>query len=316
MKISIVTPAPARSRKGNRVTAVRWARILRELGHRARIHQAYSGEDCDALIALHAKHSARSVQEFYDSQPNSPLILALTGTDLYRDIKTSASARTSLQLADRLVLLQPHGIERLADEHQAKARVIYQSVPCRHLKVKPLTRVFEIVVIGHLRSVKDPFRAAISARQLPSSSRIQITHLGAALDPAMKRRAVREMEINRRYRWIGEQPRWKTLQYLARSRALVLSSKMEGGANVISEAIVNSVPVLSSRISGSVGLLNEDYGGYFEVGDSVRLTELLTRVETDATFYGKLKAACNRRRPLFDPVAERRTWKKLLGEFV
>ena len=316
MKISIVTHAPARSRKGNRVTAVRWARILRELGHRARIHQAYSGEDCDVLVALHAKHSARSVQDFHDSQPNSPLILALTGTDLYRDIDESPPARTSLQLADRLILLQAHGIEQLPNEHQAKARVIYQSVPRRHLKVKPLTRVFEIVVIGHLRSVKDPFRAALSARRLPSSSRIQITHLGAALDPAMQRRAMREMGINWRYRWLGEQPRWKTLQYLARSRALVLSSKMEGGANVISEAIVHSVPVLSSQISGSIGLLGEDYSGYFEVGDSARLTQLLTRVETDATFYRKLKAACHRLRPLFDPVAERRTWKKLLSEFV
>jgi integrase len=40
-----------------------------------------------------------------------------------------------------------------------------------------------------------------------------------------------------------------------------------GGADAVSEAIACSVPVISSRISGSIGLLGEEYPGDFPVGD-------------------------------------------------
>ena len=33
MKIHVITPASLRSRKGNGVTALRWVRILKKLGH-------------------------------------------------------------------------------------------------------------------------------------------------------------------------------------------------------------------------------------------------------------------------------------------
>jgi putative glycosyltransferase (TIGR04348 family) len=262
MRISIVTPAPPRSRKGNRMTAVRWARLLRQLGHRVSIDQRYTGQPCDLLIALHAKRSADAIAQFRRQCPTSPLVLLLTGTDLYRDIRQSAVARRSLALADRLVLLQPHGAQHLPRDLRQKVRVIYQSVvPPRNIPPR-LRQEFEVCVIGHLRPVKDPFRAALAARQVPADSRIRITHLGAALTPAMERQARREMQRNARYHWLGDRPHWQTMQLLARSRLLVLSSKMEGGANAVSEAITASVPLLCSRISGSIGLLGANYPGF------------------------------------------------------
>ena len=315
MRIRIVTPAPPRSRHGNRITAMRWSRILRGLGHRVTVHQHFNGGNCDVLLALHAKRSAGDIKRFRRSQPNSPLILALTGTDLYRDIHRYATARRSLELADRLILLQPHGLSHLPEKWKAKTRVIYQSVPTPKKIPKPLKSVFEVLVIGHLRPVKDPFRAALAVRRLPDSSRIRIAHLGATLLPAMERRARTEMRINPRYRWLGEKPRWETLRQLARCRLLVLSSQMEGGANVVSEAIAASVPVVCTRVSGCIGLLGEGYPGYFEVGDTRGLTRLLTRVETDGDFYSTLQSWCCRLKPLFDPQRERNAWEELLREF-
>ena len=87
------------------------------------------------------------------------------------------------------------------------------------------------------------------------------------------------------YRWLGELSREKALRLLSRCRLLALTSEQEGGANVVSEALAASVPVLSSRIAGSVGLLGEDYPGYFPVGDTEALARLLGRAETDADFY-------------------------------
>jgi putative glycosyltransferase (TIGR04348 family) len=243
-----------------------------------------------------------------------PLVVALTGTDLYNDIRTSPEAEQSLELATRLVVLQPKGIEELATHLQDKTRVIYQSALRSNQQVARSKKTFDVCVLGHLRPVKDPFRAAAAARFLPQTSRIRVVHVGRALSDDMADRARAEMAENPRYRWLGELPRWRALRVLAHSHALVLSSVMEGGANVISEALVASVPVLASRIAGSVGLLGEDYPGYFPVADTLALTRLLERAETDRVFYNALAARCAQQAHLFHPDREREAWKQLLEE--
>jgi glycosyltransferase involved in cell wall biosynthesis len=169
-------------------------------------------------------------------------------------------------------------------------------------------------VIGHLREVKDPFRAAKAARRLPASSRIRIVHLGAAETPRWAATAKAEMAANPRYVWRGDRPRPEVRRLLARARAMVLSSLSEGGANVMSEAVAARVPVLSTRIDGSIGLLGRDYPGYFPVGDTEALARLLNRIETDAAFLGRLQRAIARRAHLFRPAREKAAWKKLIDE--
>jgi putative glycosyltransferase (TIGR04348 family) len=314
MKIMLVCPAPPGSRSGNRVTAMRWARIFRYLGHRAVIAHEYAGERCDLLVALHARRSRAAIFRYRKLWSGRPLVVALTGTDLYRDIRTHSAARRALELADRLVLLQPCGLEELPPRFRPKARVIYQSA--RPVQAPPRTagRFFNVCVLGHLRRVKDPFRTALALVLLPAESRIRVTHAGRALEAGYAARARRLERRESRYRWLGEVPRWWARRILARSDLLVLSSRMEGGANVISEAVVSGVPVLASRISGSVGLLGARYPGFFPVGDTQALARLLRRAETDAPFYEDLSNWCARLAPLFDPAREQSTWQQLLDE--
>ena len=165
-----------------------------------------------------------------------------------------------------------------------------------------------------MREVKDPFRAADATRLLPAESRVRLLQLGAALDPGMADRAEREMRENPRYRWLGDQPRRRALEILAGCRLLVLSSRTEGGANVVSEALACGVPILSSRIAGSVGLLGEDYPGYFEYGDTQALANLITRCETECSFQQLLKECCEKRAHLVDPAREQETWAELITE--
>ena len=174
--------------------------------------------------------------------------------------------------------------------------------------------MFETVVLGHLRPVKDPLRAAAAARLRPASSRLRVLHAGAALSPAMAAAARREQARNPRYQWLGPLPRWRALRLLARARLLVLSSKMEGGANVVSEALACSVPVLSSRIAGSIGILGSDYPGYFEVGDTRGLAHLLARAEDDPAFLNDLRRRGRSLAALVSPVREREDWRRLLRE--
>src|SRR6187455_2112676 len=142
MKITLVTPAAVGTRHGNRNTASRWAGMLRELGHRVAVQVSWDGRAADALIALHARRSHDSIVRFARAFPQRPLVLVLTGTDLYRDIRVSAAARRSLELATRFVVLQDMGLSALPAALRARARVIYQSSR-NVVPPAPLARCFE-----------------------------------------------------------------------------------------------------------------------------------------------------------------------------
>ncbi len=313
MKIRLITPVRRGALQGNGVTARRWARILKGLGHQLRTGGEYQSGAADVLIALHARKSHPSAERFKALHPEGFLVVALTGTDLYQDLHRSRAAQDSLRLADRLVVLQPLALRAVPQPHRDKVRVIYQSATPRYGAVRTRSSHFELCVIGHLRPVKDPFRAALATRMLPEVSRIRVTHLGRALNPRMASRARAEAQRNPRYRWLGERPQAETLRRLSRSDLLVLSSRLEGGANVISEAVVAGVPVVCSRIPGTVGLLGVSYPGYFPFGDSRALAELLWRVEQDGPFRRRLVAHIRRLQPLFRPALERRAWAHLLN---
>ncbi len=315
MRIRIVTPVPRGSRAGNRVTAERWAKILRALGHRVTIATKFDSEACDVLVALHARKSAPSVRRFRRLYPDRPIVAALTGTDLYGDLKTSVVARQILDTSDAIIVLQPKALDELTLRLQSKTHVIRQSAVPPHMPRSPRKpRSFDICVLGHLRAVKDPFRTACAVRRLPSSSRIRVQHVGAALSETIQHRAREEEKRNPRYHWLGERSRAEARRVLARSRMLVLSSRSEGGANVISEAIVSSIPILASRIPGTVGLLGNDYPGYFPTGDTNVLRRLLERAETDPAFYRELRNCVTALAATFRPRLEKRSWKDLLAK--
>ena len=312
MKIAIVTPAPRGSRHGNRTTALRWRTLLGSLGHRVSVVESWHGQPADLLIALHALKSAGSMERFRGERPGRPLILALTGTDLYRELEHSARARRSLVLADRLVVLQPLALERLDLKARAKAQVIYQSVAARP-RLRPARRGFEALVLAHLRAVKDPLLPARAARLVPRESRLAIIHLGAATSSVWAGRARAAERASPRYRWLGDLPRARALALLGRARLLIVPSRAEGGANVVSEAIACATPVLASRIEGNLGLLGESYPGYFEPADARGLARLLWRAESEAAFAAQLARAVRRLRPLVGPARERAAWRRTLA---
>ena len=303
-RLFIVTPAAAGTRTGNRHTALRWATLLRAGKHRVQIGVEWNGEKCDGLIALHARRSHESIVRF--KQSGMPLIVVLTGTDLYRDLPDSREAQESLALADRLVVLQEAALDELP-AHRHKTRIIYQSADPRLVHKPPKTpfRVAVIAIFARRRIRCAPRRRSAAARR-----DLEVVQVGGALDPRLGQEAGEMMARDPRYRWLGSLPHRKTLGWMAASHVLVVSSVMEGGANVVCEAARIGTPVIASRMSGNIGMLGRDYPAYYPVADHTALAKLLAQAKHDAGFYRRLKNALRARRPLFAPAAERRA---LLG---
>lgn len=317
--IWIVSPASARANNGNWQSASRWARFLRTR-YRVTIAQQWlqevgvDGPPPDLLIALHARRSAASLDAWTRSHPERPSLLLLTGTDLYRDIQSDVSAQRSLQQASALVVLQAHGVQALPPPLRAKARVIFQSAAT----LRPASgarRHADICMIGHLRGEKDPltFMRAAALVQAPAA---RLIHIGGALEPALALAAQDTAARQPRYRWLGAMPHAATRQRLKRCRAMALTSHMEGGANVIIEAVCAGVPVLASDIGGNRGMLGDDYAGYFPAGDAAALAQLIDRVINDQQFHAVLRVQCDVRAALFAPAAEQAALLELVDNLL
>jgi putative glycosyltransferase (TIGR04348 family) len=309
----IVTPARPGATNGNRVTALRWTKRLRELGWHVRVGIEWTGEPCDLLVALHARKSHASIARHARDQPHVPRIVVLTGTDLYGDIHHDATARESLELASRLVVLQPLGLRQLPERLRAKTRVIRQAAV--GVAAASPQDGFVACAMSHLRDIKDPLLAARAVAALPASSAIRIVHVGGASDASWRDRGLdAQRATHGRWTWLGPMRRPDVLAMLASCQLLVLTSRAEGGANAVTEAIAAGVPVISTDIDGSRGILGDDYPAYCEVGDAAGLAALLWRCETKPPFLTELRARVAALRPLVDPARERASWRELVEE--
>ena len=328
-QVVIVSPALADANNGNWQTARRWQTFLQiptagHPGFQARIVTQWpdgpAAAHDSAMIALHARRSAASVLAWAQSrgaahklQPVPGLAVVLTGTDLYRDIQTDAQAQQSLELAQRLVVLQALGLAALPAALQPRARVIFQSTAARQSLPKS-ARLLRAVMVGHLREEKSPHTLFAAARLLEPRVAIHLDHIGAALEPALATQAQATAALCPNYRWLGALPHEATRRRIQRAHVLVHTSRMEGGAHVVMEAVRSGTPVLASRIDGNVGMLGSDYAGYFEWDHAEQLVALLRRCHFEPAFYSRLQTQCAARAPLFAPETERLAVQQLVTE--
>ncbi len=280
-----------------------------------RLEPQWNSGDETLMIALHARRSASSIAAWRAAHPGRPLLLALTGTDLYRDIDTDEHARRSLELADALVVLNELGAGNLPVALRPKCHVILQSCAMRRAVPKP-RRYLRALMVGHLRDEKDPATYFRAARRLAGRADILLDHVGAALDPALGAQAAALTASQANYRWLGALPHGIVRRRIQSAHVLVHPSRIEGGAHVIIEALRSGTPVLASRIPGNLGLLGEDYGGMFPLGDDAALASLLVRARDDPDMLGALQHQAAQLSPRFSPEHERAALHRIVNELI
>jgi putative glycosyltransferase (TIGR04348 family) len=322
----IVTPALAAANNGNWHTARRWQYYASKQA-KVTLRLQLNLQDIDDFqagikplgtkmigIALHALRSAPSIQAL--RARGVPTALVLTGTDLYRDIQSNADAQRSLELASLLVVLNEQGIEELPIRFHGKTRCIFQSAAAR--KRLPLRKnTTDFAFVGHLRREKDPVTPC-KAMQLLNSPNLRLRMAGnvhpsaGGVDLEVRTLAQEDTRIQ----LLGGVPQARARRLIAQSRALIVSSVMEGGANVLIEAVTAGVPILASRMGGNIGMLGKDYPGYFPVGDHKALAALMHRLIDDPSFEAALQNACAARSALFTPAAERAGVQGLVSDLL
>lgn len=317
MNLLLLTPAPEGSLSGNRATAERWGHLLKQAGHQVTIGSEYvraRADEADLLIALHAWRSRDAVARWRQHQGDKPLIVALTGTDLYRyQFSEPEQTLPAMESADRLIVLHRLAARDVPHRLQRRVSVVLQSAEPARNDLTPTPGTFDVCVIGHLRDEKDPLRAALAARQLPVASAIRILQAGRAHTAEWDRAARQEMAQNPRYQWLGEVDRDTARRLLAGSRLMVISSIMEGGANVVSEACRAGLPVIASDIPGNRGLLGESYPGFYHVRDEDDLARLLARAENDADWLAGLAAITSGLAEAFVPEQEQASLEEAIA---
>jgi len=275
------------------------------------VQTEWRGGRADAMVALHARRSAASIEAFRQSRAGG-LALVLTGTDLYHDLPGSREAARSIEQADHIVVLQDDALRLLAPAARAKAVVVFQSASPLVRRAKARGRL-DCVAVGHLRAEKDPRTVFRAWAKLPPDAPIFMRHIGAPLDADLGLEARALARRDPRYRYAGALPHGLARAAIAKGHVLVHPSTAEGGANVIAEAVMSGTPVIASRISGNVGMLGADYAGFFEAGDASGLARCLVQALESRDFMRRLQSGCSARRPLFSPAREARAIRKVVA---
>ena len=312
MKVCVASPYPLSELKGNSVSADRIVKMLNERGIGARGSYGYDSEPADILISLHAIKGAPAIFEFKKKQPKGKVIILMTGTDIYQGLpEGSQIGEEALEEADRIVVPQEAAILKLPEEVRGKTVVIRSSLDSIAIKASPSRSPFVISVVGHLRPVKRSFLTIETLAKRPEWSDIEVWQIGQALDEEMRKKAEVWAKDYQRYRWFGGLPRRESLALCAKSSLTINSSILEGGANAVLEAMTMGVPVLASRIEGNVGLLGDDYPGYFEEGQMDEALQAIINQRVDLQEWIRLSA---NRLPLFSRERESNLWLELFTE--
>lgn len=314
MNFLILFPDNKKAVTGNFCSALQYERILESLGNNVELINKYDNQEAEVLIAINADKNNSDIRKFHTDNPKSKIILILSGTDIYPF--PSNRAIDSMEISNVLVLLQSQAFNQVPEKYRKKSSVIHQSIERLKLDSQALKSdsEFKVVLISNIRPVKDPLIAPRACQMIPASSKLKITHVGYCLDSKFEDLLFKESKNNDRYEWIGGRSVLETRTILSQSDLLLITSQHEGAGRVVGEAVQLEVPIISTNNDGVMGVLGEEYEGYYPVGDVEALTALLIKAEKDKSFLEHLNLQCKNKKTLFSVEEETKSWSDIIND--
>lgn len=316
--VLIHSPFPRQDSQGNSATADRLKNLLQGEGLSVQMEEEwFSGCEARCLVALNARRSVGAVEEFRDAYPDGRVVIVLTGTDINHPDARDENSETyrSMRDADALVVLHEASLGSVPSAFHPKCQIIYPSVflPSGVIREPRDDGVFEVVMAGNVRAEKNLPVVVDACRLLPEDLNVVVRVYGDA-EGELAQMLMAATASPLPFQWKGKLSHRDMMDRLAQADLLLNSSTQEGGANAVCEAVSMGLPVLASRISGNMGMLGDDYLGYFGSDDARELADQLLRCATVFPFYKRLGEAVEQRAPLFLTEVESQRWSALIRE--
>ena len=316
LDVLIHSPYPRQKSQGNAVTALRMKNLLAEGGLSVAIHErGDSPIEAKCLIALNARKSAAEIFAFQERQSASVVVALLTGTDVNHPEMEDPCSDTIKALHQSDVIVSLHGgfSHRIPDELLGKTTVIYPSVripdTVRHFP----TSEREVVIAGNFRDEKNPNLLIQAVGELVGES---ITFHAYGDGGSYQELLEKTADDYDDFKLHGVQDHEVLLTKMQSASVLLNTSIEEGGANAICEAVAIGLPVVASKIDGNIGMLGQDYAGFFTSGDVGELAKLLRRIFAEKELYELLKQQVSKRAELFSYEREAAEWVALVQKII
>lgn len=183
----------------------------------------------------------------------------------------------------------------------------------RRFAVKTIAPTEDLVMVGRLAPVKrvDLFLAAIACalRQLPELTAVVVGD--GAERPNLEMRA-RELGLEGRVRFVGHQV--DVAPWLARARALVLSSDSEGLPLSVIEAMTAGLPVVVSDVGDLPDLIEDGVNGFLVKERTPQVfSERIVRLLRDDALRARFSEAARRAARPYSIEASARKWDAILA---
>jgi glycosyltransferase involved in cell wall biosynthesis len=140
----------------------------------------------------------------------------------------------------------------------------------------PLSSPVQLLFIGNLSPVKDPFTLIDTFQMLRKNFDCVLTIIGSDILQGAVHAYARTRKVNDHIRWMGKLPFEDIPAHLSRADILLVTSRFEGQSVVVLEAFAAGVLVVGTR----VGLLADvkDNALTAKPGDAPGLSDLVTTV--------------------------------------
>jgi len=286
MKTLILTPTFFPRLTGNAVTAGRITRELAEGGIECRVIDLSAVAEAEAVKTasmfgpdiIHGFHAFKSgpLGLVVKGLLKIPMIMTLTGTDLYVDLKTPETREAVLRVlaqADRLTVFNDSARRLLVREGVAshKISVIHQSVFFPEKKERDFRAELHIgrktkvcLLMGGIRRIKNfGYAFPVLEKVRKNVPDLCLLIAGGVLEEKEFLRLTRKSSGRPWIRFLGEVSREEIPSLLGCADIVLNTSDSESDANAVMEALTFGKAVVGRRVSGSTSLLAEGTGFLF-----------------------------------------------------